>query len=135
MCDPGSTDEGDNDIHGGATPEQVRDLFLAVVQRVHRELPDTRIYLLSIKLSASRRQDWPRMKDANRLLADVVERGSNLVYVDVTSVLADGEGQVRSELLEDDQLHLNRDGYRAWRDVLQPILLEAETRFEQPGTK
>lgn len=122
--------EGDNDIAVGITPQQVRDTFRALVNRIHQQLPEARIYCLSIKPSVRRWKLWPQMQEANRLLAEECGRDQRLVFVDVATAMLDADGQVRRDIFADDMLHLNRKGYLLWRDVLKPILLEKETGGE-----
>ncbi len=118
--------EGDNDIAAGVSPEQVRDTFRALVAKIHRKLPNTRIYCLSIKPSVLRWKLWPQMQQANRLLAQECRRDERLTFVDVAAVMLDANGQVRRDIFERDMLHMNRKGYLLWRNVLRPILLEKE---------
>src|SRR5687767_15921673 len=60
--------EGDNDIGMGIAPERVRDTFVKFVNSVHRQLPETRIYVISIKPSPKRWELWGKVVEANRLL-------------------------------------------------------------------
>lgn len=122
--------EGDNDIAQRIPPEKIAATFQAFVDRIHRHLPDTRIYVLSIKPSISRWKHWPMTLQANRLLADACARDKRLFYVDVATPMLDADGRPRGELLKADNLHMTRAGYEVWRDVLRPILLKAELPFE-----
>jgi lysophospholipase L1-like esterase len=122
--------EGDNDIEQQIPPEKIVATFRAFVSKVHKHLPETRIYVLSIKPSIRRWKSWPRTVVANRLLAEACAKDERLIYVDVATPMLDADGQPRKDLFQDDNLHLNRAGYVVWRDVLRPILLEAEQPFE-----
>ena len=64
--------EGDNDLAEGSskTPEMVANDFRKFVQTVHAALPDTWIYILAIKPSKLRWNQWPQMKAANKLMQD-----------------------------------------------------------------
>jgi lysophospholipase L1-like esterase len=122
--------EGDNDIAGGILPQTIRDAFKAFVDKVHNGNPEIRIYFLSIKPSPSRWALWPRMKEANRLVAEVCARDARLTYVDVAAGMLDADGQVREDIFLEDKLHMNRKGYMIWRDILGPVLHKAERRYE-----
>ncbi len=123
--------EGDNDIAGGVTPEHFRDTFLEFVNRVHHRLPGTRIYVLAIKPSIYRWNLWPQMHAANLLLAETCEQHADLTFVDTTGVMLDPKtGKPRQNLFIHDNLHMNREGYLLWRDLLKPLLLQQELRFE-----
>ena len=122
--------EGDNDIAQGISPTKIRDTFLTFVEKIHAELPKTRIYFISIKPSISRWKMWPQMKEANRFIAKVCTKDKQLTYVDVASGMFDSEGQVKSDIFLKDNLHMNRKGYVIWRDILKPILIKTELLFE-----
>ena len=59
---------GDNDLNSGRSAVQVRDDVVAFVQRVHRDLPKTRVEYLSIKPSPSRAHLLPAINEANTLI-------------------------------------------------------------------
>lgn len=123
--------EGDNDLGRGlTTPEELKDTFLAFVKKVHGSLPEARIYVLSVKPSISRWAHWPKMKEANRLIAEECAKNKLLTYVDVASGMLDDTGNPRPELFQNDKLHMTRAGYVLWRDVLKPVLMKAELAFE-----
>jgi lysophospholipase L1-like esterase len=122
--------EGDNDIAGGVAPARIVESFRAFVEKVHKELPETRVYVLSIKPSISRWNLWPQMKEANRLLEQACSKDRRLVYVDVAGVMLDGNGEPKKELFQEDNLHMTRAGYELWRDTLKPVLIKAELPFE-----
>ena len=64
--------EGDNDLAAGSpkTPEMVANDAREFVRIVHSELPETWIYIMSIKPSYLRWNEWPKMKAANKLIQD-----------------------------------------------------------------
>src|SRR5688572_28291176 len=59
---------GDNDIARGRSPEQVAADFRALVEKVHAQLPKTKIYYLAVKPSPSRWHLSPQGREANRLI-------------------------------------------------------------------
>lgn len=122
--------EGDNDVAQGIAPKRIAATFRAFVSKVHKHLPETRIYFLSIKPSISRRKLWPQMEEANRLIADECSKGKQLIYVDVASRMLDTDGKPRKDIFQSDNLHMRRSGYVIWRDVLRPILVKMELPFE-----
>ena len=122
--------EGDNDIAQGIAPEKIAGTFRAFVGKVHADLPECRIYFLSIKPSIQRWSLWPKMKEANHLVAMECRKDKRLVFIDVASGMLDGEGNPRRGLFKEDKLHMTRAGYVIWRNVLRPILAKAELRFE-----
>jgi lysophospholipase L1-like esterase len=125
--------EGDNDIADNMSPEMVRDTFRAFVKKVQMELPTTWIYLLSIKPSILREKFWPAMVQANALMKEVCEQNEMVTYIDVASGMIDVNGAIRSDVLLDDKLHMNRRGYEIWRDIVRPVIVEREEIFEPVG--
>lgn len=123
--------EGDNDIAFGIAPERLRDAFRALVDKAHRECPGARIYVLSIKPSISRWRIWPKMVAANRLIEQVCAGDKLLCYVDVATPMLDANGEPRKDIFKPDKLHMTREGYVIWRDVLKPVLLKNELAFEK----
>lgn len=123
--------EGDNDIAQGIAPEKIRDTFRAFTTRLHRRFPNARVYFLSIKPSSSRWTMWPRMQEANKLIARECSRDSRMTYVDMTASMLDADGQVKQELFLGDKLHLNAEGYELWRDTLKPVLINSELSHER----
>ena len=122
--------EGDNDIACGIAPEKIRDTFSLLVDKVRKHLPETRIYVLSIKPSISRWTLWPEMEAANRLIEKYCSGEKHLVYVDVASAMLDEHREPRKDIFQKDNLHMTRAGFEIWRDVLRPILIKAELPFE-----
>lgn len=53
-----------------------------------------------------------------------------MTYVDIATPMLDAKGLVRTDIFTNDNLHLNKEGYVIWRDVLKPILMEREATFE-----
>src|SRR5690606_29530466 len=53
--------EGDNDMAHGISPEAFLKVFQTFVARLHSELPETRVYVLSVKPSIARWEIWGKM--------------------------------------------------------------------------
>ncbi len=116
---------GDNDLAlgTGKTPERVAADFERFVARIHTELPDTRIYFVSIKPSLRRWNRWPRMRRANAMIAERCDGDPRLACLDVATAMLGADGKPRREIFVFDGLHLNPDGYALWTAVLRPRLL------------
>ena len=122
--------EGDNDIAQKIDPKKISNTFQLFVTKVHTEIPECRIYFLSIKPSISRWSLWQKMEKANNLIAQECAKDERLTFVDVSSKMFDKEGKPQKELFLKDDLHMTREGYLIWKDILKPILIEAELQFE-----
>ena len=123
--------EGDNDLAQGISPELILETFLKLVAKVQEHLPETRIYVLSIKPSVARRQLWPEAQRANQMLAAECDKDDRLIFLDVATPMLDTKCEIRTDLFIKDNLHMNRTGYELWRDTIKPLLHERELKFEQ----
>src|SRR5258708_13146467 len=74
--------EGDNDLAAGSpkTPEIVANDARQFVKIVHSELPETWIYVMSIKPSYLRWNEWPKMKAATTLIQDYAKTQHHMPY-------------------------------------------------------
>lgn len=116
---------GDNDLVGTLGPKKtaakVVDDFRVLIEAVHDALPGVPVVLLSIKPSPRRMAAWPAAKEANEGLEALAAADPGVTWVDVASVLMDGDA-VRDGLFTWDGIHMNREGYRLWGQVLRPVL-------------
>lgn len=113
---------GENDIVQGRTPAQVLAAYRTFVERIHRELPQTRIAFISIKPSPRRWHLAAPIRQANALVQAYTLQDPRRNYIDVFTAMLDGEGRPRGELFTRDGLHLNASGYRLWRAAVLPHL-------------
>ena len=118
--------EGDNDLAEGSpkTPETVANDFRRFVQIVHSELPETWIYVMSIKPSKLRWNEWPKMKAANKLIQEFVKTQERVQYVDVATPMFDAHGNLPGDLFQLDGLHPTPKCYAMWTSVIKPVLLQ-----------
>jgi len=118
--------EGDNDLAAGSskTPESVADEARVFVQTVHAALPETWIYILSIKPSKARWNEWPKMKAANSMIRDFAGTQQRVQYIDVATEMFDGQGKLRADLFAEDGLHPTPKCYALWTSIIKPVLME-----------
>jgi len=118
--------EGDNDLAQGSskTPESVAADFRAFVQTVHAALPETWIYVLSIKPSKLRWNQWPQMKAANKLMQDFSATQQRVQYIDIATPMFDASGNLPGDLFKADGLHPTAKLYAMWTSIIKPILFE-----------
>jgi lysophospholipase L1-like esterase len=119
--------EGDNDIgEAGLSAEGVLEGFKVLISRIQQRLPESRIYVLSIKPSIRRWSMWPEMQTANSLVKSFCESREKVTYIDVATSMLDSRGQPRAGLFGPDGLHMNPHGYDIWISALKPTLLANE---------
>lgn len=117
---------GDNDLDSGSakTPESVASEVRRLVETVHGQLPNTWIYVLSIKPSYLRWAAWPRMKQANQLIQTYLQTQPRTQYVDVATPMFEGRDKPPRDLFVGDGLHPTEKCYAMWTSILKPILMQ-----------
>jgi lysophospholipase L1-like esterase len=113
---------GGNDLTGGKTPEQIAADFKAFVEKVRAKLPDVRIAYQSTNPNVARwKQKEARLK-TNRLIKAIVEKGTNLDFIEVWDPYLDADGNPRKELFVKDGMHWNAEGYKVLAEIVRPHL-------------
>jgi lysophospholipase L1-like esterase len=117
---------GDNDLAppGRKTPQSVAQDVQQFVQIIHSKLPETWIYVLSIKPSILRWKVWPQMREANQLIQDFLRTQDHAAFIDVGSPMLDNSGRLSDDLFVADGLHLSAKCYALWTSLIRPVLLE-----------
>lgn len=131
---------GDNDLAspGRKTAESVAQDVQQFVQIVHAKLPETWVFVVSIKPSILRWKTWPEMKEANQLIQDFLRTQDHAAYIDVASRMFDERGRPSGDLFVGDGLHPSAKCYALWTSIIKPILLEhfppsrSSSRFSSP---
>ncbi len=118
--------EGDNDLaaESSKTPESVARDAAEFVQIVHSALPDAWIYILSIKPSKARFNEWTRMKTANGMIRQFAGSQPRVQYIDVASAMMDAQENLPDDLFIADGLHPNAKCYALWTSIIKPVLLK-----------
>ena len=118
--------EGDNDLAAGSpkTPEMVANDAQQFVKIVHSELPETWIYIMSIKPSYLRWNEWPKMKAANKLIQDFVKTQDRVQYIDVATPMFYAQEKPPRDLFVEDGLHPTPKCYALWTSIIKPVLLQ-----------
>ncbi|MGB8646347.1 MAG: GDSL-type esterase/lipase family protein [Anaerolineae bacterium] len=115
---------GTNDI-AWPKPKPAQEVYagyLEFVNKVHSALPDVPIYYVGITPAPSRRQYWPIVQEANRLIQAHTRTDPRLHYIDLTDKLSLPNGEPNTKLYRIDKLHPNTAGYAVWTSVIKPIL-------------
>ena len=115
---------GENDINAGVSSAQVAARFAAFMDLKTDRLGDAPVYFLSIKPSVARLADFPEQTAANAEIEALAETRADLIFVDVATPMMDGAAP--KPIFIFDQLHMNRDGYAIWTEVLSDLLGDPE---------
>lgn len=122
--------EGDNDTAFGIPEDTIIDQLQQIITRVHRELPETRIYVLSVKPSVLRDEVWPLAKRVSDQYKAIADKDSLVYYVDVATPFLKADGKVMTDIFVEDNLHLNDLGNLIWGSAIRAALMPQEARFE-----
>ena len=124
--------EGDNDT-GSRNPiprEVILDHLKQIVSRIHEELPDTRVYVLSVKPSVSRWSVWPMAQQVSTGYKEIADNDPLVYFVDVATPFLNNDGSVMTDIFVADDLHLNDLGNAIWGATIKAALMPMEARFE-----
>jgi lysophospholipase L1-like esterase len=103
------------------TPEQTRDAYVELTRKIREELPEVKIYYISMKPSPSRWDRRAEVQRANQLIRNFIKTDRRHEYIDVWPVMLK-DGRPDGSIFVQDSLHMNAEGYRRWTTVLKPIL-------------
>ena len=124
--------EGDNDISSyGVTPQEMREDYLTLFDRLQQANAGARLYVVSIKPSISRTADWPQQQAANALLKAMCDEHPLMTYIDTARLMFDEQGALNHSLFVDG-VHMNGAGYRLWREEIRGVLMAHEGRGDRP---
>jgi hypothetical protein len=117
---------GTNDITGrdnDKSARQVADDFAALADMITARLPDTDLFYLPITPTTSRWEIWPEAAKANQFIREYASGNEKIHFIEATPYFMDEKGYPRGELLFWDGIHLNKDGYAIWTDLVKNSLL------------
>jgi lysophospholipase L1-like esterase len=113
---------GGNDINAGKTPEKVADDFKALASKIHGALPKTKVYYITLFPNVKRRAQDEKCVKVNELIHAFTKTDERLGYIDTAVKMRAADGGPRPELLRDDGLHMNDDGYKIWNEIVGAVL-------------
>jgi hypothetical protein len=116
---------GSNDVDAGAGAAEITGNFKAFVDRVAAQLPDTRIFYVSINKAPEKKAQWNVVDEANSLIRDYTAQKKRLGFIDVNPVLFDAKGNPRLELYRDDLLHFYPPAYVEFTKIIRPVIEKA----------
>ena len=123
--------EGDNDTGRNNIPTQmIMSQLQQIIARIHEQLPQTRIYLLSVKPSVARQATWPAALEVNKRYQEVAAADPLIHYIDVATPFMKVDGTVMTDIFREDELHLNEKGYDIWAAAIKEVLMKHEAQYE-----
>lgn len=122
--------EGDNDTAFGIPEEKILGQLESIIARIHDALPETRVYVLSVKPSVSRLNVWDTAQRVNAGYQAIAMADPLVHYVDVANPFLWADGSVMDDIFVDDDLHLNDMGNLIWGSSIRAALMPLEARHE-----
>lgn len=123
--------EGDNDTgRYEVPPAKIANQFEQILKKIHGALPQTRVYVISVKPSVSRWDTWAEAVATNDRLEKIAADNDLVTYIDVASPMLKANGDVMTDIFVEDDLHLNPKGYELWSAAVRSVLVAAESPHE-----
>jgi lysophospholipase L1-like esterase len=113
---------GTNDLAEGDSAKDVYEDFLQFERIVHKKLPGTKIYFVSVSPGPSRLKLQKRYDETNALVSAEARRSNRFKFVDIRPVMYDGKGKLKANLFGFDRLHMNAAGQDAWEPIIRNAL-------------
>ncbi len=115
--------EGDNDIvEDSVSPSLVKEQLIEFVEKATHLLPETDLYFVSIKPSPSRKHLLTKAMNTNELIQNYAASEPKLHYIDIFGPMMKDSNNINWELFKEDSLHMNREGYVLWAEVINDVL-------------
>lgn len=114
---------GGNDLFvSNKTPNQVFEEFKKFYQSVQSSFPKTKVIYMSLTPGPSAWDSRERLYTVNRMVKELAEKQTNLVYADVSTGMLNSKGIPNPKDYQDDGVHLTYQADRKWAALLRPIL-------------
>lgn len=117
---------GENDFAGDTSlyPSQVAQRFFDLFNLIRSRYKKVPIAYISMKPSPSRRHLMARFNVANVMIKNFLKKKRKTDYIDVYKAMLNENGQPKEEIFLADQLHMNAEGYKIWKKIIEPYLLK-----------
>jgi lysophospholipase L1-like esterase len=117
---------GENDLAYSetVTAEMVAGRFEKLFGIIRKNNPAAGIVFISLKPSPSREKLWPEMVRANNLIREFLKTKKKTSFIDVYHNMFNKDGTIMKDIFLEDDLHMNKKGYRIWQKLIQPHLMK-----------
>ena len=120
-----------NDIageEGDLAPKEVLRQFKELVKQIRNRNPGTPVCWIEVTPTPKRWHVSPEIREAGGRIRNYCEKQDDLHFISTYDHYITPEGIPDSTLFREDMLHLNRDGYLLWADLIKNALEEAGIR-------
>lgn len=110
---------GDNDLGDGRQPEEVFYFFKQLLVKINQRFEGLPFAFISIKPSVSRFAIIDRIRYTNRLIEEEISKQhSGMHFINVFDHMLDEKKYPREELYLPDGLHISKQGYDLWKQII-----------------
>ena len=114
--------EGDNDVNSGKSGlEILADMNTLVTSLLEEGIEN--IVIIAPKPSVSRWALKEKYEKVNASLKAMADLSPKIQYADVWTPMLNPDGNVKTDIFIEDNLHMNKKGYDIWIKVIEPLLI------------
>ncbi|MEA3451299.1 MAG: GDSL-type esterase/lipase family protein [Bacteroidota bacterium] len=115
--------EGDNDQYF-LNPSDILKNACYLEKIIHKRLPKTKVFFISVKPSPARRNKNNGMILTNSFLKNYAEHNKKTYYIDVWNPMFNKNGKINGDIFSHDSLHLNNEGYKIWTKIIKTAIMD-----------
>ena len=115
--------EGDNDIAAEKKSKVIIADLWKIIDKIRIQDPDTKVILIAAKPSIARWELKRNYKRLNRKFRKMARKNAFIEYADVWKPMLNGR-KLKKEIFLDDGLHMNKQGYDIWYEVLKKYVID-----------
>ena len=115
---------GLTNLVGDLSPNEVKRLFklnYKLIRSIHKFIP---IFLIETTPTLKRWKVWSEILKSNKKLESFCKKEPNLYYIGTRDKFIGVDGLPIKSLFQNDELHLNTDGYKLWSNIIKTKLIE-----------
>lgn len=101
----------------------ILDLFRLFTQKVQKDFPGVKVFIVSFKPSPSRAGVLAKQILINNMLEAYAANSDGVEYIDVSKAMMPS-GVIDTTIFLNDKLHMNAKGYKLWTDIIKPELIK-----------
>lgn len=116
---------GVNDISHDLTADSIVSLIRLTVERIHRESPDTKLYLQSLLPFNESFNRYKRLAGKTDMVPEInaslkaLAKEYKITFINLFPLFTEKDTNVLRSELTNDGLHLNEEGYKIWVKALK----------------
>ena len=113
---------GGNDLNLDLSTEEIIAQSKALIEAVHQRFPQAKICHISIKPSLERQEHLHSIRAINQAMHNLTKEYAYLTQIRLHEALLDQNQNIRKDVLLQDGLHLNAEGYFILKGLVQQAL-------------